>query len=148
MDAIQVRPADEAAPTPARGWLLPVTPWVVVAVLAATLIVIVPRASHSRTAQAQNAALSERVADERSASAAASAALTSTQSQVSALTQQVHALHGEAKRRAAEIKTLKEQAAKLRAEKVRLAAPPANSTTPIVGKIGPPPPCHIVHYPD
>ena len=135
VDTIQVRLADEAARTPARGWLLPLVPWVVVGVLAAALILIVPRASDSRAAQARDAALSERVADERSASVAAAAALTSTQTQVSALTQHVQALRGAAKRRATEITALKAQAKKLRAEKARLVAPPAGSGIKVGGPI-------------
>jgi len=150
VETVQVRPAD-ASPVPARRalrWAARLAPWFIALILGAALLWIVPRASASRSASVRDASLSASVARERSDAASASAALASTQAQLTDARQHVAALKASARRRASEVSRMQAEAKKLRAEKARLSAPPATSTAPIVGKIGPPPPCHIVYYPD
>ena len=132
METVEVEGRGSAAVAPrtrshARGWVLPLAPWVVALVLGATLIWIVPRASASRTATARDASLSATVATARSAEGSASASLAATQAQLSDATQRVAALKAAAHRRAADITRLQAQAKKLRAERVRLTAPSSSA---------------------
>jgi hypothetical protein len=152
VDTVQVEGSGGAAISTrprTRGWVVPLVPWVVALVLGGVLIWIMPRVSASRGASARDASLSAGVAKERSAAASASATLATTKAQLSDATQHIRAMKGAAKRRAADVARLQAQAKKLRAEKARLSARSAASPVgPIVGSIGPPPPCHIVYYPD
>jgi len=131
--------ASASVSTSRPGPWLPIAIWIVVALLAVTLVWAVPRAASSRASAARTGTLAATVAARQSSATAAATDLAAINGDIAAAEQGIATLRHDLVRSEGEITRLKAEIGTLQSRKAGLSPPPGTAPVyPVLPPIHPP----------